>query len=65
MRCRLGAIVACVIAVLSLSSARAAENGHDRLAAHLLDRLAFGPTLADLRHARAAISCLVTLRQRT
>ena len=45
--------VAGLIGTLPLASARTAENGSDRSALHLLNRLAFGPTLEDLRHVEA------------
>ena len=43
----------CLIAALPPASARSAENGSDRSALHFLNRLAFGPTLEELRHVEA------------
>jgi hypothetical protein len=42
--------VACLITNVPLSSANTAENAADRPALHLLNRLAFDPTLEDLQH---------------
>jgi len=46
-------LLACLIVNLPASSARAAETASDRHALHILNRLAFGPTLADLQHVKA------------
>jgi Protein of unknown function (DUF1800) len=45
--------VACLIANPPMCSASASENASDRAPLHLLNRLAFGPTLADLKHVEA------------
>ncbi len=43
---------ACVIALASASLARA-ESASDRAVGHILNRLAFGPTAADVEHVKA------------
>jgi uncharacterized protein (DUF1800 family) len=47
------AVLACLLANSTRLPARAAEITDDRLAVHLLNRLGFGPTIADLRHVEA------------
>src|SRR5271157_4030800 len=44
---------ACLLVNLPSSPARTAENASDRQALHLLNRVAFGPTLEDLQYVEA------------
>jgi hypothetical protein len=47
------AVLACLVANSTGLPACAAEIAGDRLAVRLLNRLGFGPTIADLRHVEA------------
>src|SRR5215468_7324490 len=53
MRCSRSLAVACLLICLAGLRAPCAQSVSDRQAIHVLNRLAFGPTLEDIGHVKA------------